>query len=266
MVVPLVKQSSVLVVVDSSARSHISSNTWSLMKLLPALVSVSLLVISGNQANAAEEKIQAVPKSPGESLQSENDNAQQQEMPDGKRPLDFDFFGEKPVGTGPSLSASTNPEAAVSGIEQKAQTRRWMLKTHQTLGLATWALMAATVTLGQLNYNQLYGGGGGSPKWQTPHQILVLSTSLTFAASAAFAIFAPTPYKRPMQLDTGLLHRIAVIGATLGMVTEGVLGIWTSRQANAGNPNNLRTIARAHQIVGYSTFGLLSIAGAAWVF
>jgi hypothetical protein len=69
-----------------------------------------------------------------------------------------------------------------------------------------------------------------------------------------------------MQLDTGLLHRIAVIGATLGMVTEGVLGIWASRQANAGNPNNLRTIARAHQIVGYSTFGLLSIAGAAWVF
>jgi cytochrome b561 len=187
-------------------------------------------------------------------------------MSEGKQPLDFDFFGEKSVGTRSAESVAMNPEPAVSGIEQKAQTRRWMLKTHQTLGLATWALMAATVTIGQLNYNQLYGGGGGSPKWQTPHQILVLSTSLTFAASAAFAIFAPTPYKRPIQLDTGLLHRIAVIGATLGMVTEGVLGIWTSRQANAGNSNNLRTMARAHQIVGYSTFGLLSIAGAAWVF
>lgn len=263
---PLVKESPVLVVVQPFARLHLPSNFWGLMKLLPALVSVFLLAISGNQANAAEEKTQMGPKPPGESLQSEKADVPQEEMTEGKRPLDFDFFGEKPVGTGPSLSASTNPEAAVSGIEQKAQTRRWMLKTHQTLGLATWALMAATVTIGQFNYNQLYGGGGGSPKWQTPHQILVLSTSLAFAASAAFAIFAPTPYKRPIQLDTGLLHRVAVIGATLGMVTEGVLGIWASRQANAGNPNNLRTIARAHQIVGYSTFGLLSIAGAAWVF
>jgi hypothetical protein len=225
-----------------------------------------LLVISGNQANAAEEKIQAGLKPPRESLPSEKENVAQSEMSDGKQPLDFDFFGEKPVGTGPAQSASTNSEAAVSGIEQKAQTRRWMLKTHQTLGLATWALMAATVTIGQLNYNQLYGGGGGSPKWQTPHQILVLSTSLAFAATAGFAIFAPTPYKRPMQLDTGLVHRVAAIGATLGMVTEAVLGMWTARQANAGNPNNLQTIARAHQIIGYSTFGLLSIAGAAWVF
>jgi cytochrome b561 len=236
------------------------------MKLLSALVSVSLLIISGNQANAAEEKTQAGPESPGENLQNEKASVPQEGMPAGKQPLDFDFFGEKPIGTSPAQSASTNPEVAVSGIEQKAQTRRWMLKTHQTLGLATWALMAATVTIGQLNYNQLYGGSGGHTTWQTPHQILVLSTSLAFAATAAFAIFAPTPYKRPMQLDTGMVHRIAAIGATLGMVAEGVLGIWTAHQADAGNPNNLRTIARAHQIIGYSTFGFLTIAGAAWVF
>jgi hypothetical protein len=141
-----------------------------------------------------------------------------------------------------------------------------MLKTHQTLGIATWLLMAGTVTIGQLNYNQLYGGGGESTKWQTPHQILVLSTSVAFAATAAFAIFAPTPYKKPMRFDTGLVHRIAVIGATLGMVTEGVLGWWTTHQANAGNPNNLRTMARTHQIVGYSTFGFLTIAGTVWLF
>ena len=141
-----------------------------------------------------------------------------------------------------------------------------MLKTHQTLGIATWALLAGTVTIGQLNYNQLYGGRGGSRKWQTPHQILVLSTSVAFAATAAFAIFAPTPYKKPLRFDTGLIHRIAVIGATLGMLTEGVLGWWTTHQASAGNPNNLRAMARTHQIVGYTTFGLLTIAGTVWVF
>jgi len=141
-----------------------------------------------------------------------------------------------------------------------------MLKTHQTLGIATWALMAATVTIGQLNYNQIYGGGGGNPKWQNPHEILVLSTSVAFAATAAFAIFAPTPYKKPLHFDTGLVHRIAVIGATLGMVTEGLLGWWTTHQANAGNPNNLRSMARTHQIVGYTTFGFLTVAGTVWVF
>jgi hypothetical protein len=94
----------------------------------------------------------------------------------------------------------------------------------------------------------------------------VISTSVAFAATAAFAIFAPTPYKKPLRFDTGLVHRIAVIGASLGMVSEGLLGWWTTHQANAGNPNNLRTMARVHQIVGYSTFGLLTIAGTVWLF
>jgi cytochrome b561 len=182
-----------------------------------------------------------------------------------KQPLDFDFFGDKAAGAGAGEAAGENPELAAER-EQQSQTRRWMLKTHQTLGITTWALMAATVTVGQLNYNQLYGGGGGSNKWQGTHQILVLSTSVAFAAAATFAIFAPTPYKKPLHFDSGLIHRIAVIGATLGMVTEGLLGWWTTHQANAGNPNNLRSMARIHQIVGYSTFGFLTIAGTVWVF
>ena len=141
-----------------------------------------------------------------------------------------------------------------------------MLRTHQVVGISTWTLMAATVTIGQLNYNQLYRNGGGSTKWQTPHQILVLSTSLAFAATAAFAIFAPTPYKKPLHFDTGLVHRIAVIGATMGMVAEGLLGWWSTHQANAGNPNRLSSMVLTHQIVGYTTFGFLTLAGTVWVF
>jgi hypothetical protein len=141
-----------------------------------------------------------------------------------------------------------------------------MLKTHQVLGIATWLSMVATVIVGQLNYNQLYEGGGGSNKWQTPHRALVISTSTLFASAATFAIFAPTPYKRPLHFDTGLIHRVAVIGATLGMVTQGVLGWITTHQADAGNPHNQRAMARTHQIVGYTTLGFLTIAGTVWLF
>jgi hypothetical protein len=182
----------------------------------------------------------------------------------GEKPaLDFDFFvGQASKPATPNLTA----DPAATEIEAKSQTRRWMLKVHQTLGITTWALMVGTVVVGQLNYNQLWGGGGGSTKWQTPHRVLVLSTSILFATTAAFSILAPTPYDKPLRLDTGLVHRIAVIGATLGMVSEAVLGWITTHQANAGNPHNLRTMARTHQIIGYSTLGFLTVAGTVWVF
>ena len=250
------------------------------MKLFPALVSIVVFLGVSNQAIAGKKKhhkhappaddtSQTTEASKEEPTADEptvdnpavNKPAKAKQL---KQPLDFDFFGDKAGGAGAGEAAGESSDLATKR-EQQSQTRRWMLKTHQTLGIATWVLMAATVTVGQLNYNQLYGGGGTN-KWQGTHQILVLSTSVAFAATAAFAIFAPTPYKKPLHFDTGLVHRIAVIGATLGMVTEGLLGWWTTHQANAGNPNNLRSMALTHQIVGYSTFGLLTIAGTVWLF
>jgi hypothetical protein len=174
--------------------------------------------------------------------------------------LDFDFFPGQP-GKADPLQANNTAE-----MTERIHRRRWMLKTHQLLGMTTWALMAGTVTVGQLNYNDLYGGHRGTGKWQTPHRVLVVSTSALFAATATFAIFAPQPFAKPLQFDTGLIHRIAVIGASAGMITEGLLGWATTHQANAGNPHELRTMARVHQIVGYSTFGLLTIAGTVWLF
>jgi hypothetical protein len=246
------------------------------MKLLPALVCVSLLLGSANQAVAgkkkkshkhaprAEDTTQTVKASEEEPTEEKPTAVKpaEEKPAEVKQPLDFDFFGDG--GPGGAAGGDLSPNA--DDLTRRSHTRRWMLQTHQTLGLATWVLMAATVTVGQLNYNQLWGNGGGSRKWQSPHQYLVLSTSVAFAATAAFAIFAPTPYKKPLGFDTGLLHRIAAIGATLGMVTEGLVGWLTTHQANAGNPNNTRNLARTHQIVGYTTFGFLTIAGTVWVF
>jgi hypothetical protein len=248
------------------------------MKLLPVLMSFSLIVVLSNPASAAKKKAHhASPAEESGAEPSEDDSARASggkptaaEKPAAtegeaqKPPLDFDFFGGQPGAAGESKTDAGNVGEA-DDLAAKAQTRRWMLKTHQVLGILTWLSMVATVTVGQLNYNELYGGGGHNT-WQTPHRALVISTSTLFAAAATFSIFAPTPYKKPLHLDTGFIHRVAVIGATLGMVTEGVLGWITTHQADAGNPHNLRTMARTHQIVGYTTLGFLTIAGTVWIF
>jgi hypothetical protein len=177
--------------------------------------------------------------------------------------LDFDFFAAEGAGS-PGLKAPF--VAPDPNFEARVHRRRWMLKTHQALGLTTWALMAATVTVGQLNYNQMYGGGGGSRKWQGPHTLLVIAASTAFFGTGTLAILAPKPYPKPLRLDTALLHRIATAGATLGMLTEIGLGLFTHARAQAGNPHELQTLARAHQIVGYATFGLLTVAATVWIF
>ena len=177
--------------------------------------------------------------------------------------LDFDFFAAESPGS-PALQAPlVEPDP---NFEARVHARRWMLKAHQALGLATWTLMAATVTVGQLNYNQEYGGGGGSRKWQTTHTYLVMTTSAAFLGTGALSILAPKPYPKPLRFDTALLHRIAVTGATLGMLTEIGLGLFTHYRAQAGNPHDLHALARTHQVVGYSTFGLLTIAATVWIF
>jgi hypothetical protein len=50
------------------------------------------------------------------------------------------------------------------------------------------------------------------------------------------------------------------------MLAEIGLGIFTHARAQAGNPHELQTLARTHQIIGYSTFGLLTVAATVWIF
>jgi len=247
------------------------------MKMIPFLFALALMVGLSDPALAAKKKTHHSPQATGDEAGTVDEKDEDsQHGTDARRagaesesaqkpPLDFDFFGGQ-AGAAADGKGGGELVTPPSELAEAASTRRWMLTTHQILGVSTWLSLAALVTVGQLNYNQLYGGGGGSNKWQPYHRGLVISTSVLFTATATFAILAPTPYKKPLRFDTGLVHRIAVIGATLGMLTEGFLGWWTTHQADAGNPHNLRTMARTHQIVGYTTLGFLTVAGTVWLF
>jgi hypothetical protein len=182
-------------------------------------------------------------------------------QPDKPAGLDFKFFEPEDAAL-----VGANSAANSADISEQSKRRRHRLETHQFLGLTTWAFMAASCIIGQLNYNDLYGGGSGRGGYMMPHRLLVYSTAGLFTATGIYALLAPQPYKKPLKFDTGLLHRIAAIGATAGMVAEVVLGFITARTADSGNSSGIKQTAEIHNAIGWTTFGFMTVAGTAWLF
>jgi hypothetical protein len=135
-------------------------------------------------------------------------------------------------------------------LSQALALRRTLLRLHQYGGFATLGAMTATAIVGQLNYDDKYGGGGDTGKYRSAHQILAYGTTGVFAATGLLALFAPSPFEKPLRLDTATLHKTSMLVATAGLVAQVVLGIVT-----AGSEGSIsqRDFARAHQIVGYVT-------------
>src|SRR5207302_79414 len=124
------------------------------------------------------------------------------------------------------------PDAAAAArqaeLSRALTTRRQMLRLHQLGGFATLATMTATVVVGQLNYNDKYGGGGDTGKYRLTHQVLAYGTSGIFAATGLLALFAPSPFEKPLRFDTATLHKAAMLVATTGLVAQVFLGIMTA--------------------------------------
>lgn len=174
--------------------------------------------------------------------------------------LDFDLFGSSP----PPVAPAVDPKLA-----KEVERRRTLLTYHQAAGVGTLVFMGATTVLGALNYHELYGSGGGSRKYVWPHRIGVIVTTVEFAGAGTLAMLAPQPYERDVGdrgFSPGTVHRAATFLATLGMATQIGVGFVTARRAEAGNPHELRTLARTHEVVGYVTMGLVAVAASAWLF
>ena len=172
---------------------------------------------------------------------------------------DFELF--------PTEEATPRVVQVDEAFTRKVNLRRRMLSTHQLMGLTTLSLMIATTVAGTLNYRDIYtadGAGTGIYIW--PHRILGYTTALSFATTGSLALFAPESYKRHKGFDTATDHKIAVSGATLGMLTQVALGFVAARTQEAGNPADMSRVARIHQISGFVTTGLLATAATVWIF
>ena len=166
--------------------------------------------------------------------------------------MDFDLLE-------PSAAAET-PQLVDPKLERAIAQRRTMLTLHQGLGLATLTTLAATVVVGQMHFHDRYRGGGDTRRFAALHTGLVIGSSSLFAGTGLLGLFAPTPFKKELRLDTITLHKVFVSLATAGMLTQVVLGLVTSSQQQEGKLSQV-DFATAHQVVGYATLGAVG-AGA----
>jgi hypothetical protein len=141
-------------------------------------------------------------------------------------------------------------------LDAKVRMRRTMLEWHQALGFATWAGLVATEVVGQLQLIDKYGGGGDTERFQTLHLGLALGTTGLFTAVGLLGVFAPVPYEKKGGFSTATLHKLMMAIATAGMLTQVGLGIYAN--AREGQLDQ-RAFAQAHQIVGYTTLGAMTV-------
>ena len=184
-------------------------------------------------------------------------------------PMDFDLFGDAPkVGPNANAPGAKLPASAALArdpavIGRQVKVRRRVLELHTGFGFATLVAFAATLVIGQLNYQDKYGGGDSTGRYADAHLGLSLGTSALFATDAILALAAPTPYKKPIKADAALLHKVMMGIATAGMVTQLALGF-----ATASNGGNLaqRDMALGHAVVGYVTFASMLTGYLSYVF
>lgn len=173
--------------------------------------------------------------------------------------LNFDLLddGAKPAGP--------TPEQLAAGlrIEKLAKIRRPMLTTHQALGFSTLAVMTANLVIGHLNYYDQYQSGNFTGRFEKAHLGLSISTSVLFGTTGLLGLFAPNPYPKPIRFDTALVHKLSMIMATAGMVTQVIMGpVAVSREGRLNQAN----IALGHVITGYATWAFMAAGTLAYVF
>jgi hypothetical protein len=171
--------------------------------------------------------------------------------PDLSPPLDFDLLPSEPA-------AAVDPR-----LEKEVRRRRKMLKLHQGLGIATWSALAATVVVGQLDFDDRFRGGGDTGRYHGTHKALAYGTSTLFLGTGLLGLLAPEPYEKKTRLDTATLHKASMGLAAAGMATQIALGLLA--RGNAGKLRE-RDLASAHQVTGYATLGAMTVGAAVLFF
>jgi hypothetical protein len=172
-----------------------------------------------------------------------------------------------------------------------AQTkeRNSLIKVHRPLGIATWVAMTAAVTLGTIQYYNLYGffdDIGSNPcvtgdaifgqeqcsgtPW--PHLIAAGVTTGLYTATFTVSLMMPDPDDlssgKGEFASTLRLHKLLRWVHFSGMVAQALLGIFIANDFldRANDYETLQILATAHLASGFITYGALTWAGALMTF
>jgi hypothetical protein len=240
-------------------------------EIRPALVAVALAALAfpgapaaapaGEESPPAEDRPderaapdaqEGAPRDEARTEGEDRDGAAEEEASTAASPgapsLDFDLLGE----------AKPPPETADAG---KMRLRRKMLTVHQGIGLGLLGLQLGTTVVGQLNYSDRFGGPD-TGRYRLAHKTLAYSTLGVFAVNGLLALLAPSP-NTPRKLDRVQIHRYAMLAAAAGMLTQGILGIYTRERIGRLDQDEFAT---AHLVVGYATLAALLTGVGALVF
>jgi hypothetical protein len=156
----------------------------------------------------------------------------------------------------PISGAIIDPSDAAFAREQRIAF--W----HQVLGLASLALLTATVVTGTINSADTFAGRTSSPQMLWSHRILMIGTSAVYLSSASLAIVMASQRGKNRDSSGGesgstKLHRILawVHGfGMLGLIAGGLIN------ANAFAPGTTAKTAftASHLAAGYVTLAALT--------
>ena len=190
----------------------------------------------------------------------------------------------------PSEPAQTSPndmQEYAGQLRQRAEVRT----IHRAFGIATWGAMLGTSVLGFIQYFNLYGFFGGAEDtpcvqgsavfgqdqcWGIPwpHRIGWIATSALYTTTFMLSFLMPDPdnlsdgdseFAQTLSLHETL--RWVHFG---GMLAQIFLGLATSQNwfgiDRANDFGAQQALASVHQLVGWTTFGFLTAAGAIMLF
>jgi hypothetical protein len=169
--------------------------------------------------------------------------------------LDFDLLG----------AGKETPDPKAAAEAQTLKRRRTLLEWHQGVGLALIASELGTTVLGQLSYNDKFGGTApaNTNKYRLPHALFAVSTLGLFTANGILALVTPAPPGRKLQLDRVMVHRIAMALAAAGMIAQAYYGFRTSGREGYLDQ---ASIAKTHLAIGYGTLAAITIGVGAITF
>jgi hypothetical protein len=186
-------------------------------------------------------------------------------------------------------AAPARDDAELGQLAAQIRQRQELGTIHRAFGIATWASMLVTVGLGFIQYYNLYGFFGsqadnpcvngnavfgqdqcyGAP-W--PHRIAAITTTALYATSFVLSFTLPDP----LGASEGAAGADLELHKTLrwvhlgGMIAQVLLGFMVGQNwfglDRANHFDELQAIATVHQVVGLTTFGVLTAAGAIMIF